>query len=285
MADRNDYERLRAEYMSSLDHDDFVKINRVFRHAKPIEQDFGKPAEEFSGAEWNRLLKDSVWDMPATACNIRYVVRRYAAFLQEHNVSCSFDAIEETVGQPAKAWSENFFKSFEEMNRVFASIPSRFGRNNKALALALFSLGLRADEIAELTTDDIDEAEMTVRTESRVIEEVESFVFRFIPLEKGKLIQTNSSHFVTASSVQNIVYRLARYQNVDSPHSLVPQCLAKSYFFLKLEKYEKDSGELIANLSKKEWFYQQCRKWSGTVTNEKRFSSLIREYNRLQRLR
>lgn len=286
MDGKNDYKPLRVAYMQSLEREDCIKIKRIFDRSKPIELATGKSVEEFSGAEWNQLLKNSVWDRPETASNVRYDVRKYAEFLQEHNVPSTLNTIDETVGQPAGAWSEQFFDSFEEMSNVLASIPFRSGRNNKkALALAMFALGLSADEIAELTTDDMDEDRMQVKTKSRVIKEVEPFIFRFVPLEKGRLIQLNSSRPVTAAAIQNLVYRLDRYQKFEAPHSLVPQFLAKSYLFLKIEQYEEMSGEIIGELSKKAWFFEQCRNWSGIVTNENRFLSLIQEFNRLQKLK
>ena len=286
MNDESDYKPLREAYMQSLEHEDCIKIKRIFDRSKPIELATGKSVEEFSGAEWNQLLKNSVWDRPETACNVRYVVRKYAEFLLGQNVPCTLSAIDDTVGQPAGAWSEQFFDSFEEMRDVLTSIPFLYGKSNKkALALSMFALGLSADEIAELTTDNIDEDRMQVKTKSRVIEEVEPFIFRFVPLEKGRLIRLNSARPVTAAAIRNLVYRLDRYQKVETPHSLAPQFLAKSYLFLKIEQYEKNSGEMIGEFSKKEWFFEQCRNWSGIVTNKNRFLSLIQEFNRLQKLK
>ena len=150
MDGKSDYMPLRVAYMQSFEREDCIKIKRIFDRSKPIEFATGKSVEEFSGAEWIQLLKSSVWDRPETASNGRYDVRKYAEVLQEHNVPSTLNTIDEPVGQPAGAWSEQFFDSFEEMSNVLASIPFRSGRNNKkALALAMFALGLSADEIAE----------------------------------------------------------------------------------------------------------------------------------------
>ena len=97
MNDESDYKPLREMYMQSLEHEDCIKIKRIFDRSKPIEFATGKSVEEFSGAEWNQLLKNSVWDRPETASNVRYDVRKYAEFLQEHNVPSTLNTIDETV--------------------------------------------------------------------------------------------------------------------------------------------------------------------------------------------
>lgn len=280
------YENLRERYISSAPQGEKKQIRTVFRKSAPIEFASGIPMEEFSGTEWNRLFKESVWDDPKTARHIRYSVRRYAAFLEENGVAFNLSALDETLGQSAEAWANSFFISFQEMNETLAKIPFRGGRYNKgALVLSLRAIGLKENEIAMLTKADINEWERTIQTERTTIENVEPFVFRFIPLEGEKLIQVDSAMPVTKTTIQNIEYRVERYRKVDSPRSLIPTDLELSYFFLKLDAYERTSGELVENLSKREWFYEQCRRWSGIVDDEITFSSLIRDYNRLKKLR
>ena len=173
------------------------------------------------------------------------------------------------------------------MNRTFSEVPFRGGSyNKKALVLSLLSLGLRMEEIATLTRTAIDEGNRTVKVERRTLEDVEPFVFRFLPLTGERLIQTQSQSPVTATTIENIAYRVFRQQGTSkSFRSIIPRNLAESYFFLKLRKYERLSGELIENLAKREWFYEQCCKWSGLVDDKTIFSSLIRDYNRLKKIR
>lgn len=286
MDSKSDYESLRKQYTSSLSSVSKKIMESIFRSAKPIEFSSGKPMERFSGAEWRELFRQAVWDRPTTSKYRRRDIHNYGVFLVENGASFDFNALEETTGQQAESWSKRYFISFEEMERTFLELPFRGGSyNKKALVLALLSLGLQMKEIATLTRTAVDENKRTVRVKRLTIEDVEPFVFRFLPLTGDQLIQTQSQSPVTEKTVENIAYRVFRQQEAkELSRSIAPKNLAESYFFLKLRKYERISGELIENLAKREWFYEQCRKWSGLVDDKIIFSSLIRDYNRLKKL-
>jgi hypothetical protein len=286
MDGKSDYESLRKQYTSSLSSLSKKIMESIFRSAKPIEFSSGKPMERFSGAEWRELFRQAVWDKPTTSKYRRRDIHNYGVFLVENGASFDFNALEETTGQQAESWGKRYFISFEEMERTFLELPFRGGSyNKKALVLALLSLGLQMKEIAALNRTAVDENKRTVRVERLTIEDVEPFVFRFLPLTGEQLIQTQSQSPVTEKTVENIAYRVFRQQEAkELSRSIAPKNLAESYFFLKLRKYERISGELIENLAKREWFYEQCRKWSGLVDDKIIFSSLIRDYNRLKKL-
>lgn len=286
MDGKSDYESLRKKYMSSLSSVSGKIMESIFRSAKPIEFSSGKPMERFSGVEWRELFRQAVWDRPTTSKYRRRDIHNYGVFLVENGASFDFNALEETTGQQAESWGKRYFISFEEMESTFLELPFRGGSyNKKALVLALLSLGLQMKEIAALTRTAVDENKRTVRVERLTIEDVEPFVFRFLPLTGEQLIQTQSQSPVTEKTVENIAYRVFRQQETkELSRSIAPKNLAESYFFLKLRKYERISGELIENLAKREWFYEQCRKWSGLVDDKIIFSSLIRDYNRLKKL-
>lgn len=286
MDGKSDYESLRKQYTSSLSSVSKKIMESIFRSAKPIEFSSGKPMERFSGAEWRELFRQAVWDRPTTSKYRRRDIHNYGVFLVENGAGFDFNALEETTGQQAESWSKRYFISFEEMEHTFLELPFRGGSyNKKALVLALLSLGLQMKEIAALTRTAVDENKRTVRVKRLTIEDVEPFVFRFLPLTGDQLIQTQSQSPVTEKTVENIAYRVFRQQEAkELSRSIAPKNLAESYFFLKLRKYERISGELIENLAKREWFYEQCRKWSGLVDDKIIFSSLIRDYNRLKKL-
>lgn len=273
------YEELREKYIESASVAEQKQIKQIFRTAKETEDTSGKPMEEFGPNEWEEFFVGAGWVKKDKSDHMRGSIKQYARFLQENGVMMNTDDLSVTLALPNQGWAERFFRSFDDMERMLYSFPTRGeGRDQKAMVLALSAVGLTAAQIASLKREDV--SDNVINLPDHSITDVERFIIDLIPLRPGILIQ-RQRHLATpvnVKTVQNIISDKTRHPLRVGIESLSPMNLARSYLFNKLKRYEYVSGELVENLRKKDWMYDQCRQWSGLVTNRSKFNRLTKDY-------